>query len=142
MKGLGRLIRLQKTRLEEKQRHLSSLQAVAAGFKSGIENLDESMRTESASAAGDGDSAQMLGPFLQGAILRRETLCHSLAEMNEQVREAEREVAEAYRALKKCEILEEKKIADLRETRSRRDRQAEDEVAMTIYRNKALLQAG
>ena len=132
MKGLNRLVRLQKTKLDERQRHLSSLQAVVAGFKSDIDSLDTSMRSESDSAVGDGESAQVLGLYLQGAIVRRETLCHSLAEMTDQVRDAEREVAEAYRALKKCEILEEKQMEQARLKRNRRDRRVEDELAAGI----------
>ena len=77
-----------------------------------------------------------MGSFVQASIVRRDTLRDSLAGVESQMSAIRDEVATAFRELKRYELVVAKRDADATLTRRRRDRRTEDEIGMTVHRQK------
>lgn len=136
MRGLNTLIRLHKLKLTEKQRGLNELQSVAQGFLAEIQSLEEAAQAEVASPEAAPETAHTLGSFVQASIIRRRTLQDSLSGVESQMGAIRDEVATAFRELKRYELIVAKRSAETALTERRRDRRAEDEISMTMHRQK------
>lgn len=136
MRGLDTLIRLHKLKLTEKQRGLNELQSVAQGFLAEIQSLEEVAQAEAASPEAAPETAHTLGSFVQASIVRRRTLQESLSGVECQMAAIRDEVAAAFREVKRYELIVAKRSAETALTERRRDRRAEDEIGMTMHRQK------
>jgi hypothetical protein len=138
MRGLDTLIRLHKLRLTENQRRLNGLQVVAQGFMAEIDSLAQAAQDEASSSEAVPETAHTLGSFVQATIARRSTLQESLAGVEREIMVIRTEVADAFRELKRYELIAAKRAADVALTQRRRDRRAENEIGMTMHRQKNL----
>lgn len=136
MKGLANLIRLHKLKLTEQQKKLNDLQAVAQGFINEAAVLDQSARNEAAGAEGNAETAFMLGGYVQASLARRATLQASLAEIEREMGIIRDQVASAFRELKRYELIAERHESDEARSRRRRERHTEDELGMSMFRQK------
>lgn len=136
MRGLGTLIRLHKLKLTEKQRGLNELQAVSQGFMSEIQSLEQAAQAEAETSDAAPDTSHTLGSFVQASMVRRGTLRESLAGVESQMAGIRDEVATAFRELKRYELIAAKRDAEAALTQRRRDRRAENEIGMTMHRQK------
>ena len=112
MRGLGTLIRLHKLKLTEKQKGLNELQAVAQGFMSEIQALEQAAQAEADTSGALSETAHTLGSFVQASMVRRRTLRESLAGVEGQMSAIRDEVATAFRELKRYELISAKRDAD------------------------------
>lgn len=136
MKGLATLIRLHRLKLTEKQRRLNELQAVARDFVNQIAALDRAARDEAGKAAGSPETAHTLGSFIQAQAARRRTLEASLADVEREMAGIRETVAAAFRELKRYELIEAQRAAEVRQVRERRERRSEDEIGMQMHRRR------
>jgi flagellar export protein FliJ len=136
MKGLATLIRLHRLKLTDQQRRLAALQAVAQGFRAEIAALDRDTRAEAGGAAGDTETGYTLGAFVQASLVRRRVLEDSVAGVEREMAAMQEQVAAAFRALKRYELIEEQRQAEARLTQQRRARRVEDEIGMQMHRQK------
>lgn len=136
MTGLATLVRLHRLKLTDQQRRLAALQAVAQGFRAEIAALDRDTRAEAGGAAGDTETAYTLGAFVQASLARRRTLEGSAAGVEREMAAIREQVAAAFRALKRYELIAEQRQAEARLAQQRRARRAEDEIGMTMHRQK------
>lgn len=134
MKGLKTLVRMNRLKLEDKQRQLAELEGVANGFRSQIASLEDSVSREADGPAQAPDSAHMIGDFVQAALRRKETLLQSLKEVEEQVAEIRDEVAAAFREIKRFELIMERREAASQREADRRARKTENETALSMFR--------
>lgn len=136
MKGLANLIRLHKLKLTEQQKKLNDLQAVAHGFESQIEALDQSAQDEGARADDHAETGYTLGSYVQASLARRATLQASLDEINREMGIIRDHVATAFRELKRYELIAERRDADQARTQRKRERRTEDELGMSMFRRR------
>ena len=136
MKGLATLIRLHKLKLTEQQRRLAALDAVARGFRNEIGALDRTAREEAGLAAGNPDTAYLLGAFVQASIARRRTLEGSLAGVEREMAGIREQVAAAFREVKRYELIADRRRTEARQAQQRRERRIENEVGLTMHRQK------
>ena len=136
MKGLANLIRLHKLKLTEQQKKLNDLQAVAQGFLNQIEEIDQSARTEAVSAEQNTETAYTLGNYVQASRAKRTTLQASLSEIEREMGIIRDLVATAFRELKRYELIAESRAAEEAQTRSKVERNREDEIGMSMFRLK------
>lgn len=136
MKGLATLIRLHKLKLTSHQRRLNELQAVAQGFLSEIDGLERTAHAEATSADTSPETAYTLGSFVQASIVRRSTLQQSLAGVDSEMAGIRDEVATAFREVKRYELIAAKRDAQAALMQRRRDRRTEDEIGMSMHRQK------
>jgi len=134
MKALDGLIRLHRWKLDEKRLKLAELERLVGGLREEIRNLGERVAQEQVVAAGSNEANFSFGVFATEAVERRRRLEQSLAEAEEQMHAAGEEVAEAFRELKKFDVVKTREVR-LAEERTRRQEQAVlDEVGLTVFR--------
>jgi len=136
MKGLKTLVRMNRLKLEDKQRQLAELEGVAGGFRSQIAVLEESVSLESGAAEQTPDLGYRLGSFVQATLARRETLRLSLADIVQQIAELRDEVAAAFREIKRYELIMERREEAARREAGKRARKVEDETALSVHRRR------
>lgn len=136
MKGLNTLIRVRKLKLEDQQRTLANLENVANGFRAQILSLESNARDEANAVAGHEDTAHTLGAFVQASISRRETLQNSLTEIETEITGIREEVADAFREMKRYEVIEERRQSRLTAATQRRERQTENELGLSIFHRR------
>ena len=136
MADLRPLIRYHKWRLDEKQRALAELrnhedQIVAEG-----ERLEEAIKAEQHTAAGNFEVSFGYGNFARAAIGRRERIAQALAGVRARIATAADELAEAFREVKTYELAQEER--DKREAEERRHKEniVLDETAQIGHRRR------
>jgi flagellar export protein FliJ len=134
--GLPNLIRLNKWKLEEHRRKLGDLEGLARSLGDQIRTLDERTQRESQVARGAPDVAHALGGFVQAALAQREKLQSSLADVEQEIAAMRERVGEAFRELKRYEVADARRRDRARLAVRRRERIAEDEIGVEIYRRK------
>jgi flagellar export protein FliJ len=134
MKGLPGLIRANRWKLDEAQRRLAEIEALAAGLVDERDRLARRMTEEGAAAAGSLELGRAYSRFLDAAMGRRTRLSESLVELDAQRHVAQDEMREAFRALKTCEILHEKRQRQAALLARRREQMRLDEIAGGIHR--------
>ncbi len=134
MKGLQTLIRMHKSKMEEEQKKFSALEAVANGFTNEITALQNSVEREALSTDENAETAHMLGDYVQATIERCKTLEQSRAEVEAAISEIRGTIAEAFRELKRYEIIEDRRLSQERQETQRRQSIAENELGLSIHR--------
>ncbi len=137
MRGLAYLIRLHRWKLEEQRRKLVALEALLAGFLQQIRTLDEEASGEAQNTGKAPDTAHMLGGYLQASRERRNKLRASAANVDNEIAESRTHVNAAFRELKRFELVQAERERWARHQARRRERIAEDEVGIGIYRRRS-----
>ena len=112
MNGLDGLIRLNKWKLDEKRLALAELERLAARLRDQLSLLEREMAAEQKVAAGSIEAGIAYGQYANAVIARRTTLAKSLGEVDVQIRLALEDVAEAFRDLKKFDIIKVRRDRD------------------------------
>jgi flagellar export protein FliJ len=134
MKALDGLIRLHRWKLDEKRLKLAELERLVGALREEMHKLEDTVARESVVASGSAEASFGFGTYAVEAVERRRRLEQSLAEAEEQVRAASEEVAEAFRELKKFDVVKSREQR-LAEERARKREQANlDEIGLTLYR--------
>ncbi len=126
MRTMENLIRLGRQQLDSKRRMLSGLEGLRVDLEKRVSALEVEITTEQAAAQGETSFAY--DSYAKEAIHRRETLAKSVSEIAAQIAAAREEVAEAYREMKKFEIMEERRQQQARAARLRREQAELDEI--------------
>ena len=134
MKAIDGLIRLHRWRLDEKRLKLSELERLAGTLREEIRKLGESVATEGTIAERSSEAAYSFGTFAAAAVERRRRLERSLAEAEDQVKAASDEVAEAFRELKKFDIVKSRELRLADERARRLEQTSLDEIGLEVYR--------
>lgn len=137
MKGLPGLIRLNQWKVDEQRRKVTELEMLADGLAGQITELQIQVDREGRDAADDLTSREAFSRFLQGALIRREKLEVSIADLTGQISSAKDDLADAYRELKSYEIAQANR--DRRETQKNtlRERVKMDEIGAALHRRRA-----
>ena len=136
MKGLDSLIRLHRWQLDEKRRHLVELERLTQHLAARIRDLDVEIRNEQQVAGSSTEAAMTYGDYVQATSGRRVKLDASLAELQSQRVVAKEEVAEAYRELKKYELVKARNQRLANKRRQHQEQQVMDEVALNLFRRR------
>ena len=106
MKSRETLIRLKRFQLDEKRKRVSQIEGMIAEFGRMAADLEREVAAEE-HRAGISDLAHFAYPtYAKAARTRRENLIRSADELKTQLEDAQAELGEAFEALKKVEILE------------------------------------
>lgn len=136
MSGLDSLIRLHRWKLEEKRRVLADLEALMDDLLTRASDLEVEILNEQKAAADSEEAGFAYAAYAAQAIHRREILAQSAAELEEKIGTARDDVKEAFQEAKKYEIAQERKLERERIVTARRERIAEDDVALDMFRRK------
>ncbi len=136
MKGLDSLIRLHRWQLDEKRRHLVELERLSQRLAAQMRELEVEFKNEQQVAGSSAEAAMTYGDYAQAAIGRREKLNASLAGLQSQRIVAKEDVSEAYRELKKYELVKARNQRLANKRRQRQDQQVMDEVGLNLFRRR------
>jgi flagellar export protein FliJ len=127
---------LHRWQLNEKRRHLVELERLAQRLAAQIRELEVEIRNEQQVAGSSTEAAMTYGDYARAATGRREKLDASLAELQSQRVVAKEEVAEAYRELKKYELVKVRNQRLANKRRQRQEQQVLDEVGLNQFRRR------
>ena len=137
MRGLPSLIRLHQWKVDEQRRKVTELEVLADQLEGQVANLQGDIDREGRDAGEDFLSSQAFSAFLKGALLRREKLRGSIAELRTQISDAKDALADAYRELKSYEIAQANRERREQRKLGQQERMKMDEIGLGIYRRQA-----
>ena len=137
MNGLDGLIRLNKWKLDEKRLALAELERLAQRLRDQLSALERELAAEQKIAAGSLEAGIAYAHYANAVIGRRMTLSKSLAEVEGQIRLALDEVAEAFRDLKKFDIVKARRDRESAEKAKRLQQAQLDEMGLQLHRRSS-----
>ena len=124
MKSRDSLIRLKRFQLDEKRRRVAQIEGMIAEFDRMAADLDREVATEE-QRSGIADIGHFAySTYAKAARTRRDNLKRSADELKTQLEDAQAELGEAFEALKKVEILENRERSAERAVEAARDQAA------------------
>ena len=130
MKSRETLIRLKRFQLDEKRRRVVQIEAMIAEFDRMAGDLDREVAAEE-KRSGISDLAHFAYPtYAKAARTRRDNLKRSADELKTQLDDAQAELGEAFEALKKVEVLENRERSAERAAEGAREQAAMDEIGL------------
>ena len=136
-KDLHTLIRFNEWSVDQRRRDLGEVLGSLADLESSLHRLGEELvREQRAVLASPEEAGFLYGNYANAVIGHRNHINTGIATMEQQVAEAREKLDEAYRELKKYEVVQETR--DLRQAREEaRQEQIElDEMGLQAYRRK------
>lgn len=130
MKSRDTLIRLKRFNVDEKRRRVAQIESMIAEFDRMVLDLDREIAGEE-QRAGIADLAHFAYPtYAKAARSRRENLRQSADDLKVQLADAQAELGEAFEALKKVEILQDRERAVERAAEASREQAAMDSIGL------------
>jgi flagellar FliJ protein len=123
------LIRLARFKVEELQKQMAELDRSKAALNNQIERLEASVPEEQAIAAESKDGFLAYGSYAQAVIKRKENIRISLVEVDSQADALRERLSEAFQELKKYELLEERRLAQVEKSLRLAEQNELDEIA-------------
>ncbi len=111
MKSKDTLVRLRKFEVDEKKQKVSDLEVMIQEFRRMAEDLNRQIEIEQQKAGVSDVNHYAYPTFAKAALKRRDNLMASLGDLQAKLGEAQGELADAFEALKKIEMLEERGMA-------------------------------
>lgn len=134
MRNRESLIRLHRFQVDEKRRKLAELELMVQEFRSRERELEAQVEAEQ-KKAGISDVAHFAYPmFAKSVIRRRQNILTSIADIERQLDSAKEELSDAFRELKKYEVIEDNRKRKVRKEVMRVEQAQLDEVALGIHR--------
>ncbi len=130
MKSRETLIRLKRFQLDEKRRRVAQIEGMIAEFDRMATDLDREVAAEE-QRSGISDVAHFAySTYAKAARTRRDNLKRSADELKTQLEDAQAELGEAFEALKKVEILENRERSAERVAENARDQAAMNQLGL------------
>jgi flagellar export protein FliJ len=130
MKSRETLIRLKRFQLDDKRRRVAQIEGMIAEFDRMAADLDREVAAEE-QRSGISDLAHFAySTYAKAARTRRDNLKRSADELKTQLEDAQAELGEAFEALKKVEILENRERAADRTAENARDQAAMNQLGL------------
>jgi flagellar export protein FliJ len=134
MKSRDTLIRLKRFHVDEKRRRVMQIETMIAEFDRMAVDLDREIAAEE-QKAGISDLAHFAYPtYAKAARTRRDNLKRSADELKGQLQDAQAELGEAFEALKKVEILDNRERGAERLAENAREQAAMNELGLARAR--------
>jgi flagellar export protein FliJ len=130
MKSRETLIRLKRFQLDEKRRRVAQIEGMIAEFGRMAADLDREVAAEE-QRSGIADIAHFAySTYAKAARTRRDNLKRSADELKTQLEDAQAELGEAFEALKKVEILDNRERSAERVAENARDQAAMNQLGL------------
>lgn len=136
MSTLDSLIRVNRWKLDERRRQLGELERLSERLNGEAVRLEQELTSEQKVAGASLEAGYAYAGYARDLIERREKLAASLNEVEGQIVAAREVLAESFREVKRFEIAAANRAKRDRLVGERRQRIAQDEVAMQVYRRR------
>ena len=131
------LIRLARFKVEELQKQMAELDRSKAALNNQIERLEASVPEEQAVAEESKDGFLAYGSYAQAVIKRKENIRLSLSEVEVQADDLRDRLSGAFQELKKYEILEERRLAQIENAVRKSEQDELDEIAQIRHHRRS-----
>ncbi len=131
MRNFASLIKLARFKVEDLQKQMAALDSARAHLESRIADLVRSVPEEQVAASETREGFMAYGSYAQAVIERKNNLRASMVELDAQTAALRVQLADAFRELKKFELMEERRLARLEEARAKAEQAELDEIAGT-----------
>tara|TARA_R110002126_G_scaffold151286_9_gene298188 strand:- start:5362 stop:5757 length:396 start_codon:yes stop_codon:yes gene_type:complete len=128
------LIRLARFKVEELQKQMAELDRSKGALINQIERLEASVPEEQAVATQSRDGYLAYGSYAQAVIKRKENIRSSLDEVEVQADALRDRLGDAFQELKKFEVLEERRLANIERALRAAEQDELDEIAQIRHR--------
>jgi len=135
-KGMAGMIRLHKWQLDERRRNLVELENMRDDLVAKLQGLQDELVAEQKKAAEAPVVSITYGGYAQQVMTRRQNIKQSIMETDAAIEEMKDQVAEAFKELKKYEIVEQREREREVTARSRRQQNDLDELALQMHRRR------
>ncbi|MCK5424041.1 MAG: flagellar FliJ family protein [Emcibacter sp.] len=138
-RGMTGMIRLHKWQLDEKRRNMVDLEKMKEDLLQNLVDLQEELIAEQkkvseASVVNIGYAA-----YAQQVMARRVNIVNSMVEIDVSIDDMKEQVAEAFKELKKYEVVEQRERERELTERNRRQQSELDELAINMHRRRQKL---
>lgn len=138
-RGMTGIIRLHKWQLDEKRRNMVELEEMKEVLRQNLTDLQNELIQEQKKASQSPIINIGYGAYAQQVMARRVNLVNSMVKIDVSIENMKDQVAEAFKELKKYEVVEqrqrERKLADY----NRRQQIEQDELAINMHRRRQKL---
>jgi flagellar export protein FliJ len=129
MRDYTAVIRLARFKVEELQKQMATLDGARADLQRQVDQLAASVPEEQVAANASKEGFVAYGSYAQAVIVRKQNIRNSIDELDVQASRLRAEMEKAFAELKKFEIMEERRLAQLRAEREKREQAAIDDIA-------------
>ena len=130
MKSRETLIRLKRFQLDERRRRVAQIEGMIAEFDRMAGDLEREVAAEEQRSCISDVAHFAYSTYAKAARTRRDNLKRSADELKTQLEDAQAELGEAFEALKKVEILENRERSAERAAENARDQAAMNQIGL------------
>ena len=141
MKSVDTLIRLRKHELDVARRALVELEERADEIAARLRALDDEFAAETARARGDVEASFAIGDYITATRQRKHAIEREEAAVAQEVALAEARVRDAFRELKRFELVAAQQRDRALKAAQRHEQNQLDEIALTCFRRERADQA-
>ena len=133
-KSMTGLIRLHKWQLDEKRRNMGELEKMRSELLHNLQHLQDELAAEKKMAASSPIVSIHYVGYAQQVMVRRENIKNSISEVDASIENMKDQVAEAFKELKKYQVVEQREQDRLLADRNLRQQSELDELAINMHR--------
>jgi len=133
-KGMNGIIRLHKWQVDEKRRQITELEVMRDELIEKLEKLVSDLENEKISLAKSNVVDINYANYASAVMTRRENLEGSITEIDVSIENMKDELSEAFKELKKYEIVEQRALERERLEQQKREQDRLDEISINMYR--------
>jgi len=130
------LIRLHKWQLDEKRRNMGELEKMRSELLHHLQHLQDELAAEKKMAASSPIVSINYVGYAQQVMVRRENIKNSISEVDASIENMKDQVAEAFKELKKYQVVEQREQDRLLADRNLRQQSELDELAINMHRRR------
>ncbi|MCF6292208.1 MAG: flagellar export protein FliJ [Robiginitomaculum sp.] len=129
MRSFASLVKLARFKVEELQRQMAMLDDARAHLEGRSADLERSVPEEQVAANATKEGYLAYGSYAQAVIIRKENLRTSMVEFDAQTAALRVLLEDAFRELKKFELMEERRLKTIAEANAKAEQAELDEIA-------------
>ena len=133
-KKLNGIIRLHKWQVDEKRRQITELEVMREELVEKLETLVSDLAREQENLSKSNVVSINYANYASSVMSRRENLEASITEVDVSIENMKDELAEAFKELKKYEIVEQRSIEREKEEVKKREQDRLDEISLNLFR--------
>jgi len=135
-RGMTGMIRLHKWQLDEKRRDMVALEKMRQDLLLNLAELEQELITEQKKVAESPVISITYAGYAQQVMVRRLNMVNSIVDLEASIENKKDQVTEAFKELKKYEVVEQRKQERKRVQQNLREQNELDELAINIHRRQ------
>lgn len=132
-KGLSGVVRLHKWQVDEKRRQIAELEGMRSDLVEQVKKLLDGLASEQEQLSKSNVVDINYAGYAQNVMTRRENIEASITEVDVSIETMKDELSEAFKELKKFEIVEQRALEREKHEEKRKEQERLDEVSLNMF---------